>query len=192
VSATRSSDAAKNVGARTTKTLLNRINAIYEKLKNARRRYLRGNKLGRLYPKQPLVGVGAVIICNGKILLEKRKGEPGRGKWTVPGGLVELGETVERTLMREVEEETSLKVKKPELIDVVSNVIVDGNSKIKYHFVIVDYFVKLEGGTLKAGDDAAELIWVTFDDVESYDLTKSFREFFRRNRQRLEKLNSCL
>jgi len=148
--------------------------------------------LGRLYPKQPLVGVGAVIICNGKILLEKRKGEPGRGKWAIPGGLVELGETVEHTLMREVEEETSLEVEKPELIDVVSNVIVDENSKIKYHFVIVDYFVKLEGGTLKAADDAAELRWVTFDDVESYDLTKSFRGFFQRNRQKLEKLNSCL
>jgi 8-oxo-dGTP diphosphatase len=148
--------------------------------------------LGRLYPKQPFAGVGAVIICNGKILLEKRKGEPGRGKWAIPGGLVELGETVEHTLMREVEEETGLEVEKPELIDVVSNVIVDKNSKIKYHFVIVDYFVRLEGGTLKASDDAAELRWITFDDVESYDLTKSFRSFFERNRQKLEKLNSCL
>lgn len=148
--------------------------------------------MGRLYPKQPLVGVGAVIICNRKILLEKRKGEPGRGKWAIPGGLVELGETVEHTLMREVKEETGLEVEKPELIDVVSNVIVDENSKTKYHFVIVDYFVKLEGGTLKAADDAAELRWVTFDDVESYDLTTSFRSFFQRNRQKLERLNSCL
>ena len=146
----------------------------------------------RLYPNQPIVGVGAVIICNGKILLEKRKSEPGRGKWTIPGGLVELGEGTEQTVIREVREETNLKVEKPELIDVVDNRSVDKNGKIKYHFVIVDYFVKLKGGTLKAADDAEELRWVTFDDVENYDLTKSFRGFFQRNRQKLEKLNSCV
>lgn len=147
--------------------------------------------LKRLYPNQPIVGVGAVIICDGKILLEKRKGEPGRGKWTIPGGLVELGERAERTVIREVREETNLKVEEPELIDVVNNITINGNGEIKYHFVIVDYFVKLEGGTLKAADDAEELRWVGFDEVESYDLTKSFRGFFKRNRQKLQKLNSC-
>jgi len=147
--------------------------------------------LNRLYPEQPLVGIGAIIICNGKILLEKRKGEPGRDKWTVPGGLVELGESAEQTVMREVKEETNLEVEQPELVDVVNSVTTDENGKIKYHFVIVDYFVKLKGGTLKAADDAAELRWVEFSEVENYDLTKSFREFFQRNRQELEKLNSC-
>lgn len=145
----------------------------------------------RLYPNQPIVGVGAVIICNGKILLEKRKSEPGRRKWTIPGGLVELGESAEQTVIREVMEETNLKVEQPELIDVVNNITLDKNNRIKYHFVIVDYFVKLKGGTLKAEDDAAELKWITFNKMEKYDLTKSFREFFQRNRQKLEKLNSC-
>jgi 8-oxo-dGTP diphosphatase len=147
--------------------------------------------LNRLYPKQPIAGVGAVIICKGKILLEKRKGEPGRGKWSIPGGLVELGESAEQTVIREVKEETNLEVEEPKLIDVVNNITLDGNNKIKYHFVIVDYFVKLKGGTLEAADDAEELRWVTFDKVEDYDLTKSFREFFQRNRQKLEKLDSC-
>lgn len=145
----------------------------------------------RLYPNQPVVGVGAVIICDGKILLEKRKGEPGRGKWTIPGGLVELGEMAEQTVIREVREETNLEVEQPELIDVVNNITLDGNDKTKYHFVIVDYFVKLKGGRLKASDDADELRWVGFKEVKSYDLTQSFKDFFRRNRQKLEKLNSC-
>ena len=145
----------------------------------------------RLYPDQPIIGVGAVIVCNGKILLEKRKSEPGRGKWTVPGGLVELGESAEQTVMREVREETNLEVEDPKLIDIVNSITLDENGKIKYHFVIVDYFVKLKGGTLKAADDAAELRWVKFSKVENYDLTKSFREFFQRNRKELEKLNSC-
>ena len=145
----------------------------------------------RLYPNQPIVGVGAVIVCNGRILLEKRESEPGRGKWTIPGGLVELGESAEQTVIREVREETNLEVEQPELIDVVNSVTTDENGKIKYHFVIVDYFVKLEGGTLKAADDAAELRWVKFSEVLKYDLTRSFREFFQRNRQELEKLNSC-
>ena len=146
----------------------------------------------RLYPKQPVIGVGAVVICDGKILLEKRKNEPGKGKWSIPGGLVELGESVEQTVIREVREETGLEVEKPEHIDVVDNVVRDNNSEIKYHFVIIDYFVKLKGGTMKATSDAEELRWVTFDEVEQYDLTITFRAFFQRNRQKLEKLNSCI
>jgi len=146
----------------------------------------------RFYPKQPIIGVGAVIIKDGKILLEKRKNEPGKGKWSIPGGLVELGESVEQTVIREVKEETGLDVKKPEHIDVVDNVVRDENGEVKYHFVIIDYFVKLKGGTLKAASDAEELKWITFDEVDKYDLTKTFREFFQRNRQKLEKLNSCI
>ncbi len=145
----------------------------------------------KFYPDQPVIGVGAVLICKGKILLEKRKGEPGRGKWSIPGGLVELGERIEETVIREVKEETGLDVESPELIDVVDNISVDDDGRVRYHFVIVDYFVKLKGGTLKAADDAEELRWVAFNQVEKYDLTKTFRGFFERNREKLEKLNSC-
>jgi len=144
----------------------------------------------RLYPKQPVVGIGAVIIKDGKILLEKRKSEPGRGKWSIPGGLVELGEDVSQTVVREVAEETNLEVYEPELIDVVDNVVRDENGKVKYHFVIIDFFVKLKSGTPKASSDAEELRWVPLGEVEKYDLTKTFRAFFQRNKQRLEELNS--
>lgn len=145
----------------------------------------------RLYPKQAFVGVGVVIVCNGRILLEKRKNEPGKGKWSIPGGLVELGEEVEQTVIREVREETGLEVGDPEHIDVVSNLEMDENGRIKYHFVIIDYFVKLKGGKLKASSDAAELRWVEFDEVEKYDLTKIFREFFVRNHEKLVNMDSC-
>ncbi|MGD0027638.1 MAG: NUDIX hydrolase [Candidatus Bathyarchaeia archaeon] len=145
----------------------------------------------RLYLKQPLVGVGAVVVCSGKILLEKRKNEPGKGKWSIPGGLVELGENMEQTVIREVKEETGLDVEKPEQIDVVDSITEDENGRIRYHFVIIDYFVKLKGGALKASSDAEELTWVQFDLVEAYDLTNSFRAFFQRNRQRIEAFSSC-
>ena len=145
----------------------------------------------RLYPNKPLIGVGAVIVCNGRILLEKRKDEPGKGKWSIPGGLVELGERAEQTVIREVREETNLEVENPELIDVVNSITFDDGGRIKYHFVIIDYFVKLKGGTVKAADDAAELKWVPFNEVEKYDLTKTFRAFFQRNRRKLEKFSSC-
>jgi mutator protein MutT len=146
--------------------------------------------LRRIYPKQPLVGVGVIIIGQGKILLEKRKNEPGRGQWSIPGGLVELGESVERTAIREVKEETGLEVENPVHIDVVDNIDLDEEGKVKYHFVIIDYLVKLKGGSVEASSDAAELRWVPFDDVGKYDLTPTFREFFLRNRQKLERLSS--
>ena len=144
----------------------------------------------RAYPNQPIVGVGAIIIHNGKILLEKRRNDPGKGKWSVPGGLVELGENIEETVLREVKEETNLEVENPQHVDVVTHISLDKNGKIKYHFVIIDYLVKVKRGTLKAASDAEKLQWVPFDDVEKYNLTESFRAFFEKNRQRLESLSN--
>lgn len=145
----------------------------------------------RLYPDQPIVGVGAVVICNGKILLGKRKNDPGKGKWSIPGGIVELGEDLEQTAIREIKEETGLEVDEPELIDVVNNVVLDEKGKIKYHFVIVDYFLKLKCGAPRAASDAEELRWLALDEVEKCDLTETFREFFRRNYKKLKTFDSC-
>ena len=144
----------------------------------------------RLYPNQPVVGIGAVIINQGKIALIKRGNEPSKGKWTIPGGLVELGENLQAAVIRETKEETCLEVDNPCLIDVVDNVDLDEQGKVKYHYVIIDYLVHVKAGTIKAASDAAELRWVPFDEVEDYNLTASFRLFFRQNRERLEKINS--
>jgi mutator protein MutT len=144
----------------------------------------------RLYPDRPIVGVGAIIIRKGSILLEKRANEPGRGKWSVPGGLVELGESPEDAVIREVKEETCLRAKKPKLLDVVNTVTLDENGKVKYNFVIVDYFVEVEEGEAFAASDAAELRWVPLHEVFDYQLTKSIKEFFEKKVDELKKLNS--
>lgn len=144
----------------------------------------------RLYPDQPVVGIGAVIIHQGKIALIKRGNEPSKGKWTIPGGLVELGESLEAAVIRETKEEVCLDVENPCLIGVVDNVDFDEQGKVKYHYVIIDYLVHVKAGTIKAASDAAEIRWVLFDEVEDYNLTASFRVFFRQNREKLEKANS--
>jgi mutator protein MutT len=147
--------------------------------------------LKRQYPKKPVVGVGAIILNGDKILLEKRKNAPGKGKWSVPGGLVELGESMEQAVIREVKEETGLEVYEPRLVDVVNYISLGERGAVIYHYVIVDYLVTVKSGKPKAASDAEDLKWIPFNEVEEYDLTKSFRSFFRRNRQKLEKLGSC-
>ena len=102
--------------------------------------------LSRQYPKKPVVGVGAKILDGDQILLEKRKNQPGKGKWSVPGGLVELGETAEQAVIREVKEETSLEMNDPRLVDVVSYISLDEKGAVIYHYVIIDYLLTLRGG----------------------------------------------
>jgi mutator protein MutT len=144
--------------------------------------------LRREYPSQPIVGVGAIIVQEGKILLAKRGSEPGKGKWSVPGGLVELGEKLGKAVVREVKEETNLDVEVVSLIDAVDNIIRDSNGKLQFHFVIIDYLTKLKGGTLQSSSDVLDTRWVRIEEAEDYDLTSIFREFLQRNKGELEKL----
>jgi 8-oxo-dGTP diphosphatase len=144
----------------------------------------------RLYPDQPVVGVGAIIVKDQAIALIKRGNEPSRGKWTVPGGLVELAESPEQAVIRETKEEVGLEVEGPILIDVVSNVDYDEAGKVKYHYIIIDYFLHVKKGEAKAASDAQELRWVPLAEVEELDLTPSFRRFFRHNRKKLEVASS--
>jgi 8-oxo-dGTP diphosphatase len=148
--------------------------------------------LSRQYSKKPVVGVGALILDGDKILLEQRKNEPSKGKWSVPGGLVELGESMEDAVVREVKEETGLDVYEPRLVDVVNYVSYGERGAVMYHYVIVDYLVAVRSGKPKAASDAAALKWVPFNELEQYDLTESFRQFFERNRPKLENPNFYL
>ena len=139
----------------------------------------------RFYPTQPVVGVGAIILREGRILLEKRGNEPARGQWTIPGGVVEVGESLETAVLRETREETGLEAQAPKLIDAVDQVHRDREGKIEYHYVIIDYIVEAQGEP-KSGSDADELKWVQISEVEGYDLTPSFRRFFVKNKQKLQ------
>jgi len=144
--------------------------------------------LRREYPSQPIVGVGAVIVQEGKILLAKRGSEPGKGKWSVPGGLVELGEKLGKAVVREVKEETNLDVEVVRLIDAVDNIVCDSNRKLQFHFVILDYLAKLKGGTLQPSSDVLDTRWVRIEEAEDYDLADTLREFLKRNKGELGKL----
>ena len=144
----------------------------------------------RHYPSQPLIGVGAIIMNRNKMLIVKRANEPAKGLWSVPGGVVELGEQLHEALKREVKEETGLEVSEPRLVDVVNYIRFGEKDGVKYHYVIIDYIVTSKGGKVNAASDADDLKWVPFQEVEKYNLTESFRRFFQRNRQKLE--NSSL
>jgi 8-oxo-dGTP diphosphatase len=145
----------------------------------------------RLYPTQPVVGIGAIVLRQGEILLEQRGNEPARGQWTIPGGVVEVGESLENAVRRETKEETGLTVESANLIDVVDQVHLDKQGKIEYHYVIIDYIVKATGEP-KAASDAEALKWIPISEVEGYDLTPSFRRFFVKNKKKLNaKANSA-
>ena len=145
----------------------------------------------RLYPDQPVVGIGAVIIHEGKIAINKeRQRAKLEENGLFPAAWLSLEKAQSKQLSAKAKKKQALDVEKPTLIDVVSNVDYDEQGKIKYHYVIIDYFVHVKNGTAEASSDAVELQWVPFDDVEDYDLTASFRFFFSHNRETLEKSNS--
>ena len=129
----------------------------------------------REYPSAPLIGVGAVIIKEGKILLVKRAFAPGEGKWSIPGGLVELGEKLSDACERETEEETGLKVKVLELINVFVMIERDSSRKVKYHYALVDFLAKPVGGAENPNNEVLEMKWATIDEARSLDLTRTAR-----------------
>ena len=125
----------------------------------------------RRYPDRPFVGVGAVIVQDGKVLLVKRKYEPLAGQWSLPGGAVEVGETLEACLVREMLEETGLEVRVGPVIEVIDRITHDTEGRVMYHFVLVDYLCWPTGGTLCASSDVAEVCFADPNDLRRYELT---------------------
>lgn len=115
--------------------------------------------MSREYPQAPLVGVGAVVVDQGRVLLVRRGREPLKGQWSLPGGLVEVGESLHAAIIREVEEETGLKIEPVELVELLDRIHRDGE-RVRFHYVIADYLCRVTGGILKAASDADEVRWV--------------------------------
>jgi 8-oxo-dGTP diphosphatase len=138
----------------------------------------------RRYPEYPLVGVGALIFTRagrrGPILLVERAGEPLRGYWSLPGGLVETGERLEDAVRREILEETGLHVEPMRRFDIFERIMRDAQGKAEYHYLLVDYVCKVSGGTLRAGDDVSKAEWVRRKDIGGYRMTEGTREVIER------------
>ena len=125
----------------------------------------------RKYPDRPYVGVGAVIVQDGRVLLVRRKHEPLAGQWSLPGGAVEVGETLEACLVREMREETGLDVSVGPVIEVLDRITHDETGRVLYHFVLVDYLCWPIGGELCASSDVAEAVFADPGCLSQYELT---------------------
>ncbi|TAM83631.1 MAG: NUDIX domain-containing protein [Acidobacteria bacterium] len=124
----------------------------------------------REYPSHPIVGVGGVVIRGSCVLLIQRGTEPLKGEWSIPGGMLELGESLADGVRREVLEETGLRVRPLESIAVVDRVQKNG-SRVRYHYVIIDYVCRSSGGQLKPGSDVLDARWVERKDISRYKIT---------------------
>lgn len=142
-----------------------------------------GNKaapLKRDYPDRPIIGVGAVIVSHGRALLVRRATEPLRGEWSVPGGVLELGEKLHDGVRREVEEETGLEVEPQEVLEVFDSIFNDEQGRTQYHYVLIDYLCTVTRGEARAGSDVSEVQWVTEDELTALELRESIERVLRK------------
>jgi ADP-ribose pyrophosphatase YjhB (NUDIX family) len=126
----------------------------------------------REFPEVPLVGVGAIIIEDGRIALVKRAHPPLQAEWSIPGGALDVGELVREAAVREAHEETGLIVEPGELLGVYDRVLRDAGQRVQYHYVLIDFLCRRVGGELKAASDAAEVRWFTREELPALNLAQ--------------------
>ena len=136
--------------------------------------------MSREYPEHPRVGVGAVVLHEGRVLLVRRGRPPGAGKWSLPGGLVHLGETTRAAVVREVAEECGLRVHVVGLAGTVERVVKDDAGRVRYHYVLMDYLVRPETTDAVAGSDADAVRWVEVERAGQLDVTEGLVDMIRR------------
>jgi ADP-ribose pyrophosphatase YjhB (NUDIX family) len=141
----------------------------------------------REYPDAPRVGVGAVVLDGDRVLLVQRGQPPSQGKWSLPGGLVHVGERLEDAVRREVTEECGLSVRVLDICGVIDRIVRDSAlgatgaaPRVRYHWVIVDYVAEPAGGAVRAGSDAADARWVPLADLARYDTTDGLTDMIHR------------
>jgi len=126
----------------------------------------------REYPDRPLIGVGSIIIEDDRVVLVKRAHPPIQGQWSIPGGVLEVGEFVREAAVREAQEETGLIVEPGELLGVFDRVLRDADKRVQYHYVLIDFLCRRIGGELLAASDAAEVRWFTPDELPALNLAE--------------------
>jgi 8-oxo-dGTP diphosphatase len=127
----------------------------------------------RAYPDRPIVGVGAVIVSDDRVLLVRRANEPLKGEWSLPGGAVEVGETLRAAVAREVLEETGLEVEVGPVVEVLDRIRLDSERRVEYHYVLIDYLCRPTGGSLACASDAEEVVWAGLDELGDYRVAES-------------------
>jgi 8-oxo-dGTP diphosphatase len=125
----------------------------------------------REYPERPMVGVGGVVIANDRVLLIRRGSAPLKGEWSIPGGMLEIAETIVQGVQREMLEETAIEVKVLDLIEVFERISVEDDGRTKYHFVILDYLCEVMRGEAHAGSDVTDVVWAAEVELTKYSLT---------------------
>src|SRR3977135_1281340 len=123
----------------------------------------------REYPDNPLVGVGAVLVQDNRVLLIRRGQAPLLGEWSLPGGVLECGETLREATIREAREETGLIVETGELLGVYERVIRSDDERVRYHYVLIDFLCSQVSGELQAGSDAADVRWFGGEELDALD-----------------------
>ena len=139
----------------------------------------------RDYPDRPIVGVAAVVIEDDRVALVRRGRPPAYGEWSLPGGAVEPGESLEEAVVREVAEEIGLKVEVVEVVAVLDRIFWDQEGEVHYHYVLIDFLCRKTGGKLQASSDAISCSQVPFSALAQYNLTKETREVISRAYQRV-------
>lgn len=134
----------------------------------------------RRYPARPILGVGALIFNAGSILLVERGTEPLKGYWSLPGGVVEVGERLDEAIRREVLEETSLHVKAASIFEIFERIIRDAEGRPEYHYVLVDYVCTVNEAEPAAASDVCGVAWVSRDELPRYRLTEGTLEVIER------------
>lgn len=136
--------------------------------------------MGRRYPQRPIPAIGAVVVKDADVLLVMRGKDPGYGEWSIPGGAIRVGETLEQAVIRETKEEVGILIEPVGLVEALDRIIHDKRGMILYHYILLDFLCLYRSGRLKAGSDAIKARWVKGPDIGRYALRGETEDVIRK------------